>query len=192
MVKSREIRTFEGATAIVTGGASGIGRGLAEELAKRGANVVIADIQYELAKRVGSQKSEVGSRIAATKLDTRNAKAVEKLVKDIARRYGRLDYIFNNAGIAIASELKGLKADDWERTIDVNLKGVIYGLRAAYSIMRKQSFGHIVNTASMAGLAPVPGLFPTPPPNTPWSGFPFHYALKDSNTACAAALSAPG
>ncbi len=157
-MKSHEsIRTFDGATAIVTGAASGIGRGLTEELAKRGCEVVLADRQLEVADEVASKTCASGAKASAFKVDVTDFRALEKLVQKTVERTGRLDYIFNNAGIGIGGYVNHYGIEDWNQMLDVNLRGVINGVQAVYKVMVNQGFGHIVNTASMAGLTPSPG-----------------------------------
>jgi NAD(P)-dependent dehydrogenase (short-subunit alcohol dehydrogenase family) len=150
------LRIFKGAIAIVTGGASGIGRALAEELARRGSEVILADLQYELAQEVASRISAAGGKATIKQVDVTDFFAVETLVQETVNRTGRLDYMFNNAGIGIAGEVWLHRIEDWDRIIDVNLRGVVNGVQAAYPVMFKQGFGHIVNTSSMAALAPFP------------------------------------
>lgn len=157
MESNKTIRIFDGATAIVTGGASGIGRALAEELAKRGCEVVLADLQIELAEEVASEVNASGGRAKAVKIDVTNFSAMEQLVQETVKRTGRLDYIFNNAGIVIGGSAILYGIEDWNQIVDVNLLGVVNGIQAAYKVMMEQGFGHIVNTASMAGLMPGPG-----------------------------------
>jgi NAD(P)-dependent dehydrogenase (short-subunit alcohol dehydrogenase family) len=157
MASNKKIRTFAGATAVVTGAASGIGRALAEELAKRGCEVVLADLQVALAKEVAAAIRASGGRARAVRIDVTGFSAMKKLVKETVERTGRLDYIFNNAGIVIGGGVDLYSIKDWNKVIDVNLRGVINGIQAAYQIMLAQGFGHIVNTASMAGLMPGPG-----------------------------------
>ena len=157
---NKKIRTFKGATSIVTGGASGIGRALSEALAGRGSEVVIADMQVELAGEVAAGIVKKGGKATAVALDVSDFPSVEKVIKDTARRTGRLDYIFNNAGIGIGGPVSLHSIDDWNKTIDVNLKGVVNGVHSAYELMCAQGFGHIVNTASTAGLGAVPGITP--------------------------------
>ncbi len=157
MSADKKIRTFAGATAIVTGAASGIGRALAEELAKRGCEVVVVDLQVALAKEVASGISAAGGKARAERIDVTDFPAMKKLVKATVQRFGRLDYIFNNAGIVIGGGVDLYGIADWHKVIDVNIRGVVNGIQAAYQIMRAQGFGHIVNTASMAGLMPGPG-----------------------------------
>ena len=157
MEASKQIRIFNGATAIVTGAASGIGRGLAEELAKLGCEVVLADLQIELAEEVVSGILGSGGKGKAVKIDVTYFPVMEQLVQDTVKRAGRLDYMFNNAGIVIGGYVSHYSIEDWNRVVDVNLRGVINGIQAVYKVMVEQGFGHIVNTASMAGLMPGPG-----------------------------------
>jgi NAD(P)-dependent dehydrogenase (short-subunit alcohol dehydrogenase family) len=146
--------------AIVTGGASGIGRALCEEMARRGAITVVADINYEGAQAVASTIAASGGRATAALLDVTRAEDVMRLVEDTVRAHGRLDYMFNNAGIGVGGEVRDLTLDHWRKCIDINLWGVIYGTTAAYAAMLRRGSGHIVNTASAAGLVGEPGLTP--------------------------------
>jgi short-subunit dehydrogenase len=157
MSSNRTLRIFNDATAIVTGGASGIGRALATELAKRGCEVALADRQIGLAEEVASEIRASGGKASACEVDVTDYSAVERLVLETAARTGRLDYILNNAGIGIGGNVGEYSLHDWNQIVDVNLRGVIHGVHAAYPIMMNQGFGHIVNTASMAGLIPSPG-----------------------------------
>ncbi len=156
MAQKNALRIFEGAVTIVTGGASGIGRALAETLARRGASVVLADRQLAVAQEVASGIQESGGTASAAELDVTNFAAVDQLVQETTQAQGRLDYMFNNAGIAIGGEVSLYNIDDWKAVLDVNLYGVVNGVQAAYPIMIRQGYGHIVNTASMAGLLPMP------------------------------------
>jgi NAD(P)-dependent dehydrogenase (short-subunit alcohol dehydrogenase family) len=157
MVSNKTIRIFDGGSAVVTGAASGIGRGLAGELANRGCEVVLADRQIELAEEVASIICDSGGKASAVKVDVTDFDAVELLVQKTVERTGRLDYIFNNAGIAIGGNVTHYGIADWNQIVDVNLRGVINGVQSAYRVMMAQGFGHIVNTASLAGLIPSPG-----------------------------------
>jgi len=144
---------FDGKIALITGGASGIGRAVGEQLARRGARVVLADINGD---SVRATAAAIGAAGAAT-VDVTDAAAVEQLVNDTVRTHGRLDYLFNNAGIAIMGEAHNMSLSDWTRLIDVNLRGVVNGVLAGYPVMIRQGSGHIINTASLAGLVPTPG-----------------------------------
>ncbi|MGV9306932.1 SDR family NAD(P)-dependent oxidoreductase [Nonomuraea sp. NPDC003727] len=136
-------------TAFVTGGASGIGRALAQALTARGVAVTVADLAAPDLPAVDHAEVDVTS-----------AAAVSAAVQEVARRHGRLDFVFNNAGIAVGGHAEELTLDHWNKTIDVNLRGVVHGVHAAYPIMIEQGFGHIVNTASLAGLVPAPLMLP--------------------------------
>ncbi len=148
---------FKAKVAIVTGGASGIGQALCEELARRGAaSVVVADINAEGARGVAEAITATGGRARAAELDVTQAEAVQALVEQTVSEHGRLDFMFNNAGISIWGEMRDMTLDHWRRIVDINLWGVIYGTTSAYRVMVEQGFGHIVNTSSSAGLAPSP------------------------------------
>ncbi|AKV03959.1 short-chain dehydrogenase/reductase SDR [Labilithrix luteola] len=145
----------EGGVAIVTGGASGIGRALCEALGKRRFDVVVADRQHDLAEAVAADICKRGpGRARAASLDVRDFAAFERLAKDTVSRFGRIDYLFNNAGIAVGGEMLAYEVTDWTDVIDVNLVGVTNGIQAVYPRMVEQRSGHIVNTASVAGLIP--------------------------------------
>jgi NAD(P)-dependent dehydrogenase (short-subunit alcohol dehydrogenase family) len=156
---SKRSDQLRGKVAIVTGGASGIGRALSEELASRGAEVVLADRQVELAREVaGGIDDRYGrGRATAVELDVRDLAAWKKVVEDTVRRSRRIDYLFNNAGIAIGAEVSESTAEEFDDVYDVNLRGVTYGVLAVYPVMMAQASGHIVSTASVAGLVPAPG-----------------------------------
>lgn len=145
---------FRDKITIVTGGASGIGRALCQELGRRGATVVVADINARGAGQVASAIAQA----RAAHLDVTQAEDVKELVQETASQHGRLDYMFNNAGMAIIGDTRDMDLAHWQRILDVNLWGVIHGTTAAYQVMSQQGFGHIVNTASAAGLVPIPML----------------------------------
>jgi NAD(P)-dependent dehydrogenase (short-subunit alcohol dehydrogenase family) len=149
--------TWSGQSAFITGGASGIGRALAKGLAARGVTVRVADIDLEGAQRVAA---ECGGAASAVRLDVRDADAVRSCIEDFARAQGQLGFLFNNAGIGAAGETDEIPLADWKELIDINVYGVLHGVLAAYPIMLKQGCGHIVNTASLAGLGPAPLLAP--------------------------------
>jgi NAD(P)-dependent dehydrogenase (short-subunit alcohol dehydrogenase family) len=140
--------------AFITGGASGIGRAFAEELAKHGVEVVLADRQTELAEAVVAAIRQAGGQAAAHQLDVRDPAQFQRVVDEIVSRTGRIDYFFNNAGIGVGGEVAGYSLADWDDVFDVNIRGVAYGIQAVYPVMRAQRSGHIVNTASIAGLLP--------------------------------------
>ena len=145
---------FKGKIAIVTGGASGIGRALCEELSKSGAVVTVTDLHEEEAKKVASIINEIGGQARAERVNVTQAEEVKKIIEGTYSEHGRLDYVFNNAGILVVGEMFDMNIEDWNRILDVNLKGVVYGTAIAYPIMIKQGFGHIVNISSYQGLIP--------------------------------------
>jgi len=151
---------FAGKAAIVTGGGSGIGAAIARALAARGATVVIADIDEPSAKAVAGAITADGGQASTAVLDVRDAVAVADLVSQTTAEHGELDLMFNNAGIAVGGPAEQLTLDHWDRVLDVNVRGVVHGVHAAYPVMLRQGHGHIVNTASLAGLVPGPGLAP--------------------------------
>ncbi len=154
------MNTFADKVAVVTGGASGIGRAVCEELAGRGAVVVVADLDEKGARAVASAITGTAGRALAVRTDVTKCEEVSALVNTAVREFGRLDYLFNNAGVGVGGEARDMELSHWKFVLDVNLWGVIHGVHAAYPVMIRQGFGHIVNTASMAGLIPTPGEIP--------------------------------
>lgn len=148
--------SFREAVVIVTGAASGLGRALCEEMARRGAVVVVTDVDEAGARAVADGIAAAGGRASAAALDVRQGDAVRRVVEETAAAHGRLDYLFNNAGLAVVGQVQELQPEHWQKILDVNLWGVIHGVAAAYPIMVRQGSGHIVNTASAAGLLGIP------------------------------------
>ncbi len=151
---------FKDKIAIVTGGASGIGRALCHELGRDGAVVITADINIKKAREVALDITRAGGQAQASSVDVTRAEAVQKLVDETVAQYRRLDYMFNNSGVATIGEVRDLSLQDWQQVLNVNLWGVVYGTHAAYQVMAKQGYGHIVNMASCLGLIPNPTLVP--------------------------------
>jgi NAD(P)-dependent dehydrogenase (short-subunit alcohol dehydrogenase family) len=147
---------FTQKVAVVTGGASGIGQALCHELGRRGTIVIVADINLEGAQKVASVISSRGWLATPAHLDVSQADDVHELVEDTLSQHGQIDYMFNNAGIGIAGEMRDMDLGLWKEIVDVNLWGVIHGTTSAYQVMVQQGSGHIVNTASVAGLIPIP------------------------------------
>lgn len=143
-------------TAIVTGGGSGIGRALAIALADAGRTVLVADRQLDLAETVTALIERRGGRARAVALDVRDRHQFEAAVALAIATTGRVDYLFNNAGIGVLGQASHYTAADWSDVIDVNLTGVCHGVAAVYPHMIASRSGHIVNVASMAGLLPAP------------------------------------
>jgi NAD(P)-dependent dehydrogenase (short-subunit alcohol dehydrogenase family) len=151
------MHTWMDSTAFVTGGGSGIGAALSRALGARGVRVCVTDLDGAAARRVAA---ECGDRASALQLDVRDADAVRQAIEDFAARMGRLDYLFNNAGIGAGGESEEIPPAVWREVVEVDVFGVLHGVLAAYPIMLRQRSGHIVNTASLAGLGPAPLLTP--------------------------------
>ena len=147
---------FKEKVVIVTGAASGIGRALCEDLSKQGAKLVMADRNQGQLEQAASAIKNSGGIAKAVPLDVTDFPSVKKMVDDAVSEHGRLDYIFNNAGVGVMGEARFFEYDDWKKVIDINLYGVVNGVAAAYPLMVKQGFGHIVNTSSLAGIVPTP------------------------------------
>src|SRR5277367_6285698 len=143
--------------AFVTGGASGIGAALTTRLVEGGAEVWIADRQIDAAQELAQRLDGGGAKAHAIELDVRSYPSFERAVAEVVQQSGRIDYLFNNAGIGVSGEVDSYTLDDWNDVFDVNLRGVLHGIQAVYPIMIRQHTGHIVNTASMAGLVTSPG-----------------------------------
>jgi NAD(P)-dependent dehydrogenase (short-subunit alcohol dehydrogenase family) len=151
---------FENAVAIVTGGAMGLGEALCEELGRHGATIVVADIDGDAAVQVAGRLQERGAQAVASRVDVADEAEVAQLIQRTVAEYGRLDYMINNAGIAIGGDSRDLSMQQWRRVLDVDLVGVLYGTVHAYQVMARQGHGHIVNISSLSGLIPQPGNVP--------------------------------
>ena len=143
-------------TALVTGAASGIGRALAIALGDAGTAVFVADRQWAQADQVTSEIVARGGRASPVALDVRDREQFAAAVQSIIGSTGRLDYLFNNAGIGVLGQAQHFTGADWSDVIDVNLAGACNGIAAAYPHMVRQQSGHIINMASLAGLVPAP------------------------------------
>ena len=147
---------------IVTGGASGIGRAIAAELAARGSHVVLADLDGGAAERTAAELAAgaEGGRVSAAEVDVSSFEAIERVVARTEADHGPVDVMVNNAGIALGGLLEELDGRHWDRALAVNLGGVVNGVRAVYPHMSARRRGHILNTASLAGLIPAPAMLP--------------------------------
>ena len=151
---------YKNKIAVITGGASGLGRELCLELGRCGATVVAVDVDQEGAEEVcQSIRAQDGQALSAY-LDVTIYENAQRIVKDVVKKYGRIDLIFNNAGTALHGETRDLSVEQWRTVLDINLLGVIYGATSAYGEMVKQGAGQIVNIGSLAGLIPVPKEIP--------------------------------
>ena len=148
---------FEKKVCVVTGAASGIGLALSTRLAAAGAMVILADRDGDGANAAAAKLSSLGGHAEAAHLDVTDAERFARVIDDVVGSQGRIDYLFNNAGIGIGGEARDFGLNEWRRVIDVDLYGTIHGIDAVYRKMIRQGSGHIVNVASVAGLIPFAG-----------------------------------
>ena len=153
------MKDFNGKWALITGAASGIGRALAHELARAGANIIIADVDQE-GMQAAAEEIGDGGKALCLKCDLTRPAEVEALARDALDSAGRVDVLINNAGIAHVCEAKDLSIEEWDRITAVNLRAPILLTHHLLGHMIERGSGHIVNLASMAGLIPIPGMAP--------------------------------
>ncbi len=151
------MKDFKDKVAIVTGGASGIGQGIARALASEGAHLVIADIDADAAEKAAEDLRGRGARCLAVRTDVRDNESVDALFDRAVREFGAIDLVFNNAGVYLGGEMKDCTEDDWRFVLDVNLDGVFRVGQKAAALLRAQNQrepgrgGVVVNTASIGG-----------------------------------------
>ncbi|GAA1928539.1 SDR family oxidoreductase [Streptomyces durmitorensis] len=145
-----------GKVVAITGASSGIGEATALLLAGRGAKVVLGARRPERLQALAARIEQTGGEAAWARTDVTRRADLTGLVELARERFGRLDVLVSNAGVGPISPLDDLRVEDWEQMIDVNLKGVLYGIAAALPVFREQGSGHFVNTVSTAGLRIVP------------------------------------
>jgi 3-oxoacyl-[acyl-carrier protein] reductase len=143
---------LQGKVAIITGSARGIGKSTAVKFAKEGAKVVIADIVIEQVNETVEELKAIGYEAIGIKVDVTNREDVENMIKSTVDSLGKLDCIVNNAGITADSTLLKMTEEDWDRVINVNLKGVFNCGQAAAKVMAEQGFGVILNASSVVGV----------------------------------------
>ena len=142
---------IEGKVVVITGASSGLGEATARMLSAQGAIVVLGARRVERIEALAKKLSAAGGQALALRTDVTRAADVQRLVDAAVEKFGRVDVLVNNAGLMPSSPLERLKIDDWDRMIDVNIKGVLYGIAAALPHMKAQKGGHIVNVSSVAG-----------------------------------------
>ncbi|WP_326762596.1 SDR family oxidoreductase [Streptomyces phaeochromogenes] len=139
-------------TVLITGASSGIGEATARRLAAAGHPVVLGARRAERLATLAKEIEAVGGSTLPHSLDATDPLSVRSFVEAAHERYGRVDVLVNNAGVMPLSRMDALRTDEWDRMIDVNLRGVLHGIAAVLPIMRTQGAGHIVNIASVSGL----------------------------------------
>jgi NAD(P)-dependent dehydrogenase (short-subunit alcohol dehydrogenase family) len=144
--------------AVVTGAGSGLGRALALDLAKRGASLVVSDIDMSAAEETAELLRQQQASAEVIQCDVTDREAVFALVDETEKRLGGIDFIANNAGVAVGGPFDEISIEDWRWAVDINLWGVIYGCQAAVPKMKAQGHGYILNVASAAGLLAPPSM----------------------------------
>jgi NADP-dependent 3-hydroxy acid dehydrogenase YdfG len=147
---------IEGKVVVITGASSGLGEATARTLSAQGTTVVLGARREDRIQTLARELIASGGKAIAVTTDVTDRAQVKHLVDSAVREYGRVDVMINNAGLMPQAPLERLKIDEWERMIDVNIKGVLYGIAAALPVFRRQGFGHIINTASTAAFRVVP------------------------------------
>jgi NADP-dependent 3-hydroxy acid dehydrogenase YdfG len=140
---------------VITGASSGLGEATARRLAREGAKLVLGARRLERLQTLAEELSLGDDAVVQT--DVTDREQVENLVKHAVQTHGRVDAIINNAGLMPLSPLEALRVEDWDRMIDVNLKGTLYGIAAALPHMKEQQGGHVINVSSVAGHTVNPG-----------------------------------
>ncbi len=144
--------------AVVTGAGSGLGRALALDLAGRGAALIISDIDQSSAEQTAQLVRQQQAQAEVLTCDVTDRDAVFGLINETEKRLGGIDFIANNAGVAVGGPFDEISIEDWRWAVDINLWGVIYGCQAAVSKMRPRGRGYILNVASAAGLLAPPAM----------------------------------
>lgn len=148
--------SIQGKIVLVTGASSGIGEATARELAARGATVVLGARRTDRLEKLVAELRAQGATAEFQALDVTKRDSVADIVRFARERFGRLDVIVNNAGVMPLSPLEALKVNEWEQMIDVNIKGVLYGIAAVLPVFAQQGHGHVINTSSIAAYRSIP------------------------------------
>ena len=140
-----------GKVVVITGASSGMGEATARDLAAKGAKVVLGARRMDRLEALVKEIRDAGGEAVAVATDVAKLEDVQKLVATAKESFGRVDVIFNNAGLMPLSPLESLRIDEWDRMIDVNMKGTLYGIAAALPYMKEQKSGHVINVSSVYG-----------------------------------------
>ncbi|MCJ8167540.1 SDR family oxidoreductase [Pontibacter sp. E15-1] len=143
---------IQGKVVVITGGSSGLGEATARHLAAKGAAVVLGARRIEQLETIAADIREQGGRVEVLKTDVTRAEDVHALIQKAVEAFGRVDVLINNAGLMAIAPISELKVDEWENMIDINIKGVLYGIAAVLPLFEKQGSGHIINISSVAGI----------------------------------------
>ncbi|WP_449387716.1 SDR family oxidoreductase [Chryseobacterium lineare] len=150
------MQNIKGKVIAITGASSGIGKAIAIELSKNGAKVVLGARRTEQLQQLVKEIKNTGGEAIFSQIDVKDKADLVRFVSTAVDQYGTLDVIINNAGVSQLSRIDELDIDGWEEMIDINLKGVLYGMAAAIPIFKRQKSGHIINIISTSGIKIVP------------------------------------
>jgi NADP-dependent 3-hydroxy acid dehydrogenase YdfG len=143
---------IKGKVVIITGGSSGLGEATARHLASKGAKVVIAARRKEKLENIASDIRKNGGTVSVVQTDVTRREEVKQLIATTKKEYGKIDVLINNAGLMAIAPISEDKVDEWDKMIDINIKGVLYGISAALPVFQEQGHGHFINLSSVAGL----------------------------------------
>jgi len=141
-----------GKVVVITGASSGLGAATARMLAARGASVVLGARRVEMMNALADEIRAAGGKVEVVATDVTNATQVKNLIDTAVKTFGRLDVLVNNAGLMAIAPMSEVKVDEWDRMIDINVKGVLYGIAAALPVFQQQGSGHFINIATVAGI----------------------------------------
>ncbi len=148
---------IEGKVVVITGASSGLGEETARHLAEKGAHVVLAARRSERIESLAEEIKEKDGKAISVSTDVTHRDQVKNLVDAAVKEFGKVDVVLNNAGLMPLSQMEDLKVDEWDQMIDVNIKGVLYGIAAALPHMKEQKSGQFINVSSVAGHKIFPG-----------------------------------
>jgi len=143
---------IKGKVVIITGGSSGLGENTARHLASKGAKVVIAARRKDKLDAIAKDIENDGGEVLVVETDVTNRAQVKNLIKQSKDEFGKIDVLINNAGLMAIAPLSEDKVEEWDAMIDINIKGVLYGISAALPVFKEQGYGHFINLSSVAGI----------------------------------------
>ena len=146
------MENIENKVVVITGASSGLGETTARHLASKGAAVVLGARRLENLEKIAADIRAAGGKVEILQTDVTKAEEVKALVDKAVEAFGRLDVIINNAGLMAIAPMSATKVDEWNSMIDINIKGVLYGIAAALPVFEQQKSGHFINISSVAGI----------------------------------------
>ena len=145
-------KNIEGKVVVITGASSGLGEATARHLAQQGASLVLGARRLDRLQAIAADIRAAGAKVEVVATDVARQADVQALIDTAVQAFGRVDVLVNNAGYMAIAPLADTRVEEWDRMIDINIKGVLYGIAAALPLFQKQQGGHFINVASVAGL----------------------------------------